>query len=256
MIKRLNKLKTKGVLKKKHTIYFNFKYRIVLCCIVFSMQCHVFSQNKASHQEMNRLIRIYSEDAVDTIQSKSIPPPPPLIDNISIDNRCEKIYNIPDSLFLGLYPFDADSIVIAYPDTCCDSFSKYGDYQDFFKLGKMEKKNIAYFASQLYNYNYIDRKDSHVIVKHIDQIRRPDIVFLFYHNHVQNTLALYFDECPQLRIETTFSELYWGAECSDLYNRLIYFFKEEYDFTIKKCREYIAPVPPILPLIENKKLDN
>ena len=242
-----------GVLKQKRIINSKLKCIVVLY-IVLLIPCKLFSQNKMSHQELNRLIRIYSENTLDTIQSTCLPPHP-LTDNVSIDNRCDKKYNIPDSLFLALYPFDADSIVIVYPDTCCDSFSKYKDYHDLFKLKKMGKKDIAFFASQLYNYDYIDSRSSRVIVKNIDQFRRPDIVLLFYHNHVQNSLGLYFDECPQLRIETSFSELYWGADCSDLYNRLISFFKEKYDYTIKECSDCV-PVPIILPLIEKQKFDN
>lgn len=247
-------LMTNGVLKQKCIINSKLKCIVVLCCIVLLIPCKLLSQNKMSRQELNRLIRIYSGDTMDTIQSISLPPPP-LTDNAGTDNRCGKKYNIPDSLFLALYPFDADSIVIVYPDTCCDSFSKYKDYHDLFKLKRMEKKDIAFFASQLYNYDYINRRDCRAIVKNIDQIRRPDIVLLFYHNHVQNSLALYFDECPQLRFDSSFSELYWGTDCSDLYNRLISFFKEKFDFTIKKCSDCI-PVPIILPLIEKQKSDN
>lgn len=240
-----------NVRRQELIINFRLKRIIILSCAIFLALCHLSSQNRISRQKMDKLININSIYSVDTVQlvNERIPPPPPLTDNVSTNNMCKKKYNVPDSLFLTLYPFNADSIVIVYPDTCCDSFSRYEDFRDLFKLKKMKKEEIAFLANQLYNYNYIEKSNYRVITTYIDQIKRPDIIFLFYHNQTQNELVLYFDEYPQLRMETSFHELYWGANCSDLYNRLISFFKEEYNFTIEKCKECYLPV--VLPLIED-----
>lgn len=194
-----------GVQKQGHIINSSLKLKriIILSCAIFLALCHLSSQNIISRQKIDELINIYSVCSVDTVElaNQRIPPPPPLTDNVSTHNKCEKKYDVPDSLFLTLYPFDADSIVIVYPDTCCDSFSKYKDFRDFFKLKKMENKEIAFFANQLYNYDYIEENNYRVVATYIDQIKRPDIIFLFYHNQTQNELVLYFDEYPQLRME-------------------------------------------------------
>ncbi len=186
--------------------------------------------------------------------------PPPLLHHIKElkDFTCEKKYNIPDSVFLSLYPLNADSIVVMIPDAYCDSFDNYKT------LFKMTEKEIADFAGLLFNYDFIT-KDYNCIITTITirGEKRADIMLQFHHKDKINQLSLYFDEEPQIRFEDTFDEAFginWRTNCKDWYSKLKSFFYENYNYKIQECWEkgydnpaIIIPIPiPVKPDIKTE----
>lgn len=210
----------------------------------------------------------------------------------SIDNEykdsliCVKAHNIPDSILLNSYPFDADSIFIAIPNLGRDTYDDV--YYDFDKPGrypiisKMTKEETAEFADNIYNYNFTGNhsiyyssveKDNPprieiyqyettfrdmVIRTSLSRAKNftlPNIILLFYHHNKINYIGIYFDdEESQIRMATSFMEpkkLYLGEYCPDRNLRLRNFFKSKYNLDIIEYENYDYGVP-LLPLIENQ----
>lgn len=200
---------------------------------------------------------------------------------------CEKLYNIPDSIILNAFPFDADSIVVAVPNLGIDSYEDV--YCDFDKLGrypvisKMTPKDIVEFADNIYNYDFtgsysiyyssveknnpphsdiyqfettVGDKIVHTSLSMATPPTIPNIILLFYHYNKINYVGLYFDiKESQVRIATSFLEpakLYLGEYCPDRNLRLRNFFKSKYNINIVEFENYDYGVP-LIPLNENKK---
>lgn len=203
---------------------------------------------------------------------------------------CERLYNIPDSIILNAFPFDADSIVVAVPNLGKDSYEDV--YCDFDKPGrypvisKMTPKDIVEFANNIYNYDFtgsysiyyssVDKNNPphsdiyqfettvedmvvHTSLSMATPPTIPNIILLFYYYNKINYIGLYFDiKESQVRIATSFLEptkLYLGEYCPDRYLRLGNFFKSKYNINIVEFENYDYGIP-LLPLIENQKLDN
>jgi len=174
-----------------------------------------------------------------------MPPPPPDIKKSRKCFKCERKHNIPDSVFLNSYPFNADSILIYYPNSNCDDFVNYH------LLKKMEKSEIVLFADLLYNYDYKKQAKLTIISISLSSFDRPDLKIAFYHKNEQNDLLLYFDEESQVRFESSFDEtmiIDWGAYCEERYNQLKRFFYETYCYEIKECIEEEPEIPDLIRL--------
>lgn len=82
------------------------------------------------------------------------------------NSKSEKKYNIPDSIFLSSYPFNADSIVIVQGSNYCNEGYKYLEIQhellqeyginNYRIIKKMSTDEIVEFADNLYNYDFLD----------------------------------------------------------------------------------------------------
>ncbi|NDV67899.1 hypothetical protein [Dysgonomonas sp. 25] len=209
-----------------------------------------------------------------------------ILDQYSDSLICKRLYNIPDSVILQSYPYNADSILVAIPDSCRDTHDNV--YCDFDKtnrypiLSKMTKEEMLEFADNIYNYDFVGNysiyyssiernnpsvfninqyKDSinDIVLQttsfaHKEEITLPNIILLFYHHNAINYIGLYFDDNEhQLRMATSFlcsGMLYLGEYCPDRNLRLRNFFKSRYNMEILKFKDYI---PPLLPLIETSK---
>lgn len=196
---------------------------------------------------------------------------------------CEKLYNIPDSVILKNYPYDADSIYVAIPDSSKDTsdnvFCGYNKIDRYPIIAKMTKDELLEFTDNIYNYdcvgNYsifyssVEKNDPprYDVHQHSDTISGlilsttsfakkeptlPNIILLFYHKNIINYIGIYFDDDEnQVRMATSFTEptmLYLGEYCLDRNLRLRNYFQSRYNIKITKFEDYI---PPLLPLIEN-----
>lgn len=108
-------------------------------------------------------------------------------------NQCQKSYNIPDDVFLNSYPFNAETITIYIPDSCC--WMNPGDlldYQDskFRKLGQMSKDEVSEFANHLYNY---DKVNEELFALPYSEITRNDYPPIFTYTFQKKSLHFSFE---------------------------------------------------------------
>jgi hypothetical protein len=220
------KIKQKNKIVMKKTV-------IIIFCLILSICNHLFSQeNNLNRTQIDSLRKAYCLDCKNyfkSIEKDSLLslPPPPNSKKYRKDFRCEKKFNIPDSLFLTVFPFNADSIMIAAPRDSCEN--------KIHILRKMTSEETGQFASILYNYDY--RKKAEITMTHYAWSRTfpPNVALLFYNNGKSDFLYLFF-EGNQLLIKDSFSnddtDIYWGECCDERYNLLKQFFLDNYNYKI------------------------
>lgn len=204
------------------------QYLILICVIVIMIYTPstLFSQKKPTIESIDSLRYIYS------IHPEKFPRKyntflPPKANMKSRKNfNCKKYYNIPDSCFLDIFPFDADSILVFVPKNNSDPNS------DIVNIGKMEHSTTGMFASILYNYDFKKKAELTIIHWDIYQSYPSDILIKFYHDNTENFMYLFFEE-DRVRIETSFpNDLYWGEPCKERYSLLKHLFEMNYNIQV------------------------
>lgn len=152
--------------------------------------------------------------------------------------KCVRKHISSDSILSKTYPFDADSIIVFYPDRCCDDIPIGGNYEDHYHyLKKMTRNEIIQFAAQFIDYDYQSLESEITLSENIFEFNRPDIILLFYKEGKKNYLKMFFDD-NTIRFESSFddkTDLYFKEWCNDLEYRMRMFFKLYFDYTIEKC---------------------
>jgi hypothetical protein len=211
------------------------KVRIILFCLILSICNHLFSQAiNLNETQIDNLRQVYCIDCKnyfksikkDSLLSLSLPPPPPLNSKkYRKDFRCEKKFNIPDSLFLTVFPFNSDSIMIAAPRDSCEN--------KIHVLRKMTSEEIGQFASILYNYDYRKKAEIMMRVSYWTRTFPPNVALLFYNNGKSDYLYLFFeDQCMSDSFSNDEAYMYWGEYCDERYNLLRQFFLDNYNYKI------------------------
>ena len=148
--------------------------------------------------------------------------------------------SISDSILLKIYPFDSDSIIVFYPDSCCDNLRIEQVYEDnYHYLKNMNKNEIAKLAKQFIGYYYKKDYKGIILSENITEFYRPDIYLLFYKNGKKDYLKMFFSD-NHVRFESSFDEetnLYFNEWCKDLESRLKLYFQKYFNYTIQECED-------------------
>lgn len=204
------------------------KYSVI---VIFLSICNqLFAQNSNLNKvQIDSLRRVYCMDCktyLKNIKKDSLLSLQPPSANLKPreDFRCEKKFNIPDSLFVSVFPFNADSIIIAVPKDSCGS--------EIHTLKKMTLEEIGQFAGILYNYDY--RKRTELITFHYHFLWTFPVNLIFYNNGNPNYLYLRFEgDGDRLFTHDSFSdEIYWGEYCEERANMLQQFLLDNYNYRI------------------------
>jgi hypothetical protein len=137
------------------------KKTIILIFLILSICNHLFSQRiNLNETQIDSLRKAYCIDCRNYLKSikkgSSLSLQPPAANmKTRKDFRCEKKFNIPDLLFLSVFPFNSDSILIAIPDSINENIHI---------LRKMTSEETGQFASILYNYDYRKRAEITMIL--------------------------------------------------------------------------------------------
>jgi len=224
------------------------KYTIIYCslCLLFNLNLNAQDRLNSKTLDSLRVVSINKKQKKTSNNFNDYPPPPILKKGYSRTCfKCKKKYNIPDSVFLKTYPFNADSILIYYPDLDCDNF------KDYYLLKKMTTQEIAIFTDLLYNYDYKTKAKTTLLVRSNYSFNRADLKMIFHHKDTVNEMKLFFEEKPheqatQFWIESTFEDIDFGTSCSDSYKRFKNFFKNIYHYDIKECVEIEIEIPDLV----------
>jgi hypothetical protein len=209
-----------------------YKYFIIFV-LFFSCE-KLFSQEyNLNESKIDSLRKIYCIDCRNII-AKYKRQPILLMSNMKTRKNfhCKKQYNIPDSLFLTVYPFDADSILVAVPEDVHNSDPKMK------VLAKMTSKETGEFANILYNYDYKKVELITIISEGYYKNYPPDIMLEFFRNNHRDYIYLFFDD-RKIRIVNYFLDnknedvdIYWGEYCEERHSMLIKFFLNNYKYDI------------------------
>jgi hypothetical protein len=226
--------------------------KYILFIFFLSICNQLFSQDdNLNREKIDSLRKIYCIDCKNYLKNLKkdslLSLRAPLInDKLRKDFRCKKTYNIPDSSFLSVFPFNADSIIIALPKDSCDD--------EIRTLKKMTSEEIGKFASILYNYDYRKRAE---VISILAYLKNFPIDLIFYKNGKQDYLYLRFEaDGGKVFTDNSFSNdetyIYLGELCEEHSSMLQQFLLDNYNYRIfhipcEGCKEDInielIPIP-------------